>query len=80
MKIKELMGKDLNGPRGDQTELALAALQVALRALRVFQCGFPPGGVTIQNYATARVAEVAEILELVGAGRRTDENLRRVFG
>lgn len=68
-----------------ETELAFAALEVALKALRVYQCGFPPGGVTIQNYATARLAEIAKIMELApakrssGMNRRRDEIMRRIF-
>jgi len=69
-----------------ETELAFAALEMALKALRVYQRGFPPGGVTIQNYATARLAEIAKIMELAtpaklssGMNRRRDEIMRRIF-
>ena len=64
-----------------ETELAFAALEVALKALRVYQRGFPPGGATIQNYATARLAEIAKIMELPvsSMNRRRDEIMRRIF-
>jgi len=80
VKIEELIERNLSGSHGDQSKLAFAALRVALKALRVYQRGFPPDGVTIQNYATARVAEIAEILESPPSAARTDDNLRSVFG
>jgi hypothetical protein len=80
VKIEELIERNLSGSHGDQSKLAFAALRVAMKALRVYQRGFPPDGETIQNYATARVAEIAKILESGVAGQRTDSNLRSVFG
>lgn len=76
VKIEELKNPS-------ETELALAALEAALEALRVYQRGFPPGGMTIQNYATTRLAEIAKIMELAtpasGANRRRDEIMRQIF-